>query len=92
LKANGKNACRKRKKKEGASPRALRASGYRVVNAAATLLAYQIAITRPTDIVVTDGHCAGSMNGLELTRRMRIHHTHDNRPHPCDNKRDEAGW
>ena len=53
--------------------RALRASGYRVVNAATTFLAYQIAITRPTDIVVTDGHCAGSMNGLELTRRLRIH-------------------
>jgi len=47
--------------------RALRASGYRVVNAATTVLAYQIAITRPTDIVVTDGHGAGSMNGLELT-------------------------
>jgi two-component system, chemotaxis family, chemotaxis protein CheY len=53
--------------------RVLRASGYRVVNAATTVLAYQIAITRPTDIVVTDGHCAGSMSGLELTRRLRIH-------------------
>ena len=53
--------------------RALRASGYRVVNATTTVLAYQIAITRPTDIVVTDGHCAGSMSGLELTRRLRIH-------------------
>jgi len=53
--------------------RALRGSGYRVVNAATTVLAYQIAITRPTDIVVTDGHCAGSMSGLELTRRLRIH-------------------
>ena len=52
--------------------RALRASGYRVVNAATTILAYQIAITQTTDIVVTDGHCAGSMNGLELTRRLRI--------------------
>jgi DNA-binding response OmpR family regulator len=52
--------------------RALRASGYRVVNAATTVLAYQIAITRPTDIVVTDMHCAGSMTGLELTRRLRI--------------------
>ena len=52
--------------------RALRASGYQVVNAARAVLAYQIAITRPTDIVVTDGHCAGSMNGLELTRRLRI--------------------
>jgi DNA-binding response OmpR family regulator len=53
--------------------RALRAAGYRVVNAATTVLAYQIAITQPTDIVVTDGHCAGSMSGLELTRRLRIH-------------------
>src|SRR6187402_2715778 len=53
--------------------RALRASGYRVVNAATTILAYQIATTRPTDVVVTDGHCAGSMSGLELTRRLRIH-------------------
>jgi two-component system chemotaxis response regulator CheY len=53
--------------------RVLRASGYRVVNAATTVLAYQVAITRPTDIVVTDGHCAGSMSGVELTRRLRIH-------------------
>ena len=53
--------------------RALHASGCLVVNAATTVLAYQIAITRPTDIVVTDGHCAGSMSGLELTRRLRIH-------------------
>src|SRR5262245_38285532 len=53
--------------------RALRTFGYRVVSAATTVLAYQIAITRPTDIVVTDGHCAGSMTGLELTRRLRIH-------------------
>ena len=56
-----------------AYPRSLRASGYRVVNAATTVLAYQIATTRRTDIVVTDGHCAGSMSGLELTRRLRIH-------------------
>jgi DNA-binding response OmpR family regulator len=53
--------------------RALRASGYGVVNAATTVLAYQIAITRPMDVVVTDGHCTGSMTGLELTRRLRIH-------------------
>jgi two-component system, chemotaxis family, chemotaxis protein CheY len=43
-----------------------------VVNAT-VVPAYQMAITRPTDIVVTDGHCAGAMNGLELTRRLRIH-------------------
>jgi CheY-like chemotaxis protein len=53
--------------------RSLRASGYRVVNAATTVLAYQVATTRPTDMVVTDGHCPGSMTGLELTRRLRIH-------------------
>lgn len=53
--------------------RALRASGCSVVNAATTVLAYQIAIARPTDIVITDGHCAGSMSGLELTRRLRTH-------------------
>ena len=53
--------------------RALRAGGYRVVTAATTVLAYQIATTRPTDMVVTDGHCAGSMSGLELTRRLRVH-------------------
>jgi CheY-like chemotaxis protein len=44
-----------------------------VVLAETTIVAYQIAITRPTDIVVTDGHCAGSMTGLELTRRLRTH-------------------
>lgn len=53
--------------------RSLRAWGYRVVNAATTVLAYQIATTRPTDMVVTDEHCAGCMSGLELTRRLRIH-------------------
>ena len=52
--------------------RALRAEGYRVVTAATTLAAYEIATTRSADIVVTDGHCAGSMSGLELTRRLRI--------------------
>jgi CheY-like chemotaxis protein len=53
--------------------RSLRAWGYRVVDVATTVLAYQVATTRPTDIVVTDGHCPGSMTGLELTRRLRIH-------------------
>ena len=52
---------------------ALRAWGYRVVNAETTILGYHIATTTPTDIVVTDGYCAGSMSGLELTRRLRIH-------------------
>ena len=53
--------------------RAMRSSGYRVVLAETTFLAYQIAITRPTDIVVTDVRCAGSMTGLELTHRLRTH-------------------
>ena len=53
--------------------RSLRVWGYRVVNAATTVLAYQIATTRPTDMVVTDVHCSGSMSGLELTRRLRMH-------------------
>ena len=52
--------------------RALRAGGYRVITAATTVMAYEIATTRSTDMVVTDGHCAGSMSGLELTRRLRI--------------------
>src|SRR4030095_9110747 len=39
--------------------RSLRGKGYRVVNAATTVMAYQIATTRPTDMVVTDGHSAG---------------------------------
>ena len=51
----------------------LRSYGYRVVNAATSVAAYQIAVTRGTDIVVTHVHIAGSMSGLELTRRLRIH-------------------
>lgn len=53
--------------------RALRAAGYRVVLAETTMLAYQIATTRPTDLVLTDVRCTGSMTGLELTRRLRTH-------------------
>jgi len=53
--------------------RSLRAWGYRVVDAATTILAYQIATTTLTDMVVTDAHCAGSMSGPELTRRLRLH-------------------
>jgi CheY-like chemotaxis protein len=52
--------------------RTLRAYGYRVVKAATSSAAYQMAITRFTDIVVTDVHITGSMSGLELTRRLRI--------------------
>ena len=53
--------------------RTLRAYGYRVFKAATSVAAHQIAITRATDIVVTDVHITGSMSGLELTRRLRIH-------------------
>jgi CheY-like chemotaxis protein len=53
--------------------RTLRAYGCRVVKAATSVAAYEIAITGQTDIVVTDVHMTGSMNGLELTRRLRIH-------------------
>jgi CheY-like chemotaxis protein len=53
--------------------RTLRAYGYRVVHAATSVAAYQIAITGGTDVVVTNVHIAGSMSGLELTRRLRIH-------------------
>ena len=53
--------------------RTLRAYGYRVVHAATSVAAYEIAITSGTDVVVTDVHIAGSMSGLELTRRLRIH-------------------
>ena len=53
--------------------RTLRAYGYRVVKAPTSGVAHLIAITRPTDIVVTDAHLTGSMSGLELTRRLRTH-------------------
>jgi CheY-like chemotaxis protein len=43
--------------------RTLRAYGYRVVKAATSVAAYEIAITGQTDIVVTDVHMTGSMNG-----------------------------
>jgi DNA-binding response OmpR family regulator len=53
--------------------RTLRAYGYRVVKAPTSGAAHLIAITRATDIVVTDAHITGSMSGLELTRRLRTH-------------------
>src|SRR5687767_16003557 len=53
--------------------RTLRAYGYQVVQAATSVAGYGIAITGRTDIVVTDVHITGSMSGLELTRRLRIH-------------------
>jgi CheY-like chemotaxis protein len=53
--------------------RTLRAYGYQVVKAATSVSAFQIAISKPTDIVVTDVRITGSMTGLELTRRLRLH-------------------
>jgi len=53
--------------------RSLLTSGCRVIAAATTVLAYQIATTQPTGMVVTESHSPGSMSGLELTRRLRIH-------------------
>jgi DNA-binding response OmpR family regulator len=50
----------------------LRASGYCAIEAATSVAAYDCAINRPTALVVADAHIAGSMNGLELTRRLRI--------------------
>lgn len=51
--------------------RALRASGYRAITAATCTAAYQRAVTDRIDIVVTDVRIAGSISGLELTRRLR---------------------
>ena len=34
---------------------------------------WRLAISKPTDIVVTDVRITGSMTGLELTRRLRLH-------------------
>jgi CheY-like chemotaxis protein len=53
--------------------RTLRAYGYQVVKAPTSVAAYQIAVSGRADIVVTDVHITGSMTGLELTRRLRIH-------------------
>jgi len=53
--------------------RTLRAYGDQVVKAPTSLEAYQIAISGRADIVVTDVQITGSMTGLELTRRLRIH-------------------
>jgi CheY-like chemotaxis protein len=51
--------------------RTLRSSGYQAIEAATFTAAYQIAITNRLDIVVTDVRIAGSISGLELTRRLR---------------------
>jgi len=46
--------------------RTLRAYGYQVVEAATSIAAYQIAITRRTDTVVTEVRLTGSMTGVFL--------------------------
>jgi DNA-binding response OmpR family regulator len=51
--------------------RTLRADGYHAISAENSVAAYQIAVTRAPDIVVTDVRINGSLNGLELTRRLR---------------------
>jgi|SoiMetStandDraft_2_1073263.scaffolds.fasta_scaffold117845_2 CheY-like chemotaxis protein len=53
--------------------RTLRAAGHRVIIPEDSVAAYQIATTRPPDIVVTDVRITGSISGLELTRRLRSH-------------------
>lgn len=51
--------------------RTLRASGYRAIEAATFTAAIQVATAHKLDIVVTDVRIAGSLSGLELTRRLR---------------------
>jgi CheY-like chemotaxis protein len=51
--------------------RTLRASGYRAIEAATFTAALQLATIKKLDIVVTDVRIAGSISGLELTRRLR---------------------
>ena len=51
----------------------LRVAGHRVIIPDDSGAAYQIATTRPPDIVVTDVRITGSISGLELTRRLRSH-------------------
>jgi CheY-like chemotaxis protein len=51
--------------------RTLGADGYHAISAENSVAAYQIAVTRVPDIVVTDVRINGSLNGLELTRRLR---------------------
>jgi two-component system, cell cycle response regulator DivK len=51
--------------------RTLRTSGYRAIEAATFVAAYQIATRTHLDVVVTDVRIAGSISGLELTRRLR---------------------
>lgn len=54
--------------------RTLLASGYRAIAAESSLAAYDIAVTYPPDVVVTDIRIAGSISGFELTRRLRNNH------------------
>ena len=60
--------------------RPLRAAGYRVVGATTTAVAYQAGTTQKMDIVVTESYSPGSMSGLQLTRRFRVHTRTKNLP------------
>jgi CheY-like chemotaxis protein len=51
--------------------RTLRAAGYHAITAENSAVAYQIAVARPPDILVTDVRITRSISGLELTRRLR---------------------
>ncbi len=51
--------------------RTMREIGCRAITAETSIAAYQIAATRPPDVVVTDVRITGSISGLELTRRLR---------------------
>ena len=51
--------------------RTLRAAGYHVIEAQSSSTAYRIATLNPPDIIVTNVHLRASINGLELTRRLR---------------------
>jgi CheY-like chemotaxis protein len=49
----------------------LRATGYDIAHAETFTAAYEMAITRRCDIVVTDVRIGGSIRGLELIRRLK---------------------
>jgi DNA-binding response OmpR family regulator len=55
--------------------RTLRAAGHHVITADDSVAAYQIATRRPPDVLVTDVRITRSINGLELTRRLKGHRT-----------------
>jgi CheY-like chemotaxis protein len=50
----------------------LAAQGFTVIGAASGAAALQAVATTPPDVIVTDLMLPGGMNGLELTRRLRL--------------------